>query len=99
MTMDTTNTDQQVAQSETPEQVANRICRYYLDSERVSVTQFCDIEAAITAVLKKHDDAIRVALEALKSEHVLPNLFRLGLLGKQEIEGAIDVLEAIREGR
>lgn len=38
--------------AETLEQIANRICRHYLDSERVSVTQFCDIEAAILSCLR-----------------------------------------------
>lgn len=63
--MTTPPPDQQVAQSETPEQIANRICRHYLDSERVSVTQFCDIEAAILSALRNEREACALAICSL----------------------------------
>lgn len=52
--------------AETLEEIANRICRHYLDSERVSVTQFCDIEAAIVQALRNRDE--RAAKIAEKHE-------------------------------
>lgn len=58
--MKTPPPDKQPA-GETLEQIANRICRHYLDSERVSVTQFCDIEAAIVQALRNRDErAVRI---------------------------------------
>lgn len=63
--MTTPPPDKQPA-AETLEQIANRICRHYLDSERVSVTQFCDIEAAIISAL--HNERERCAVIAEKHE-------------------------------
>lgn len=81
---------------ETPFQIAERIARHHLDSERVSVTQFSDIVTAIEAAIVKRDEVAQDALANLKSEHVLPNLFRLGALGKEDVERAIKTLESIR---
>lgn len=82
--------------SEAPFQIAERIARHYLDSERVSVAQFSDIVTAIETAIANRDKIASEALADLKSEHVLPNLFRLGLLGKQDVERAIETLESIR---
>lgn len=75
--------------TETLEQIANRICRHYLDSERVSVTQFCDIEAAIAQALRNERERCAKVAETVHDDKV----FDVDLILRNEIA------KAIREGK